>query len=230
MRLEEIEFIDQRALTLIIDVVMLLEQSEITKGTELSSVYARSSITSAALLLECVSNSCLLSLALPAKLTDELDKLPPLAKLDYYLFSVATKHIDRGCRETELAADVLKLRDHVVHPKPKPGALAEVDGEEYVDYGATKALAIPLDNRVWSHETASKVSTVVVCFFKRFFLEWCALDKGRITTLLVTREKVFLQRESSSWVVIPVADHNLLIKWIPDILEVLDLRAKGKNA
>ena len=164
------EFRDQRSLTMIIDLALLLEQSEQAKGTWLGSAYARASILSSTLLIECVSNSCLFSLALPSKLIDELDKLPPLAKLDYYLFSVATKHINRGCRESELVAEILRLRDHMVHPKPKSGSQKEIDGDQYVDYGTTKVLCIPFDNREWNHELGKQIASAVICFLKRFFL------------------------------------------------------------
>src|SRR3569623_818407 len=107
-RVQDIQIIDQRALTLVVDIAVLLEEIEKNKGTWLGSAFARAAITNAALLVECVSNSCLGSLALPKRLLEELDRLPALSKLDYYLFSRTRKHIDRGSRETELAGDVLK--------------------------------------------------------------------------------------------------------------------------
>jgi hypothetical protein len=116
-RLQDIQFVDQRALTFVVDIAVTLEESEKNKATCLGSALARSAITNAALLLECVSNSCLGSLSLPKRLLEELDRLPVLPKLDYYLFARTSKHIDRGCREVEQAVDVLKLRDHIVHPK-----------------------------------------------------------------------------------------------------------------
>lgn len=225
MRLADIEFVDQRTLTLAIDVAMLLEKSEKHAGSRLGSVYARSAITNAALLLECVSNSCLFSLALPTRLLEELDKLPVLAKLDYYLFCRTGKHVDRGCREVELAADTLRLRDHIVHPKPKPGSNAGVSDNQYVDYGATKGLGIALDNRDWNHNDGRKVSNAVVRFLKKFFHEWCGHEKGRVTCLLVMRERDLIHRELQAWVTICAPELKIIEKWLPELLDIMDLRA-----
>ncbi len=230
MSLSDIQFVDQRALTLIFDIVILLEQSEIAGETQIGFANARSSIANAALLLECIANSCLLALRLPAKLLQELDKLPPISKLDYHLFAVCGQHIDRGSRETELATDVLKLRDHIVHPKPKPGMLAGKTEQEYVDYGATKTLDIPLDNRVWGKQVGVKVSKAVTGFLKKYFLESCSFSKGQITTLLVVRERELLYRMTPSWVSVNETEHELLKKWLPEFHDILDLRVFKKDA
>ena len=74
MRLEDIEFADQRALALIVDLALLLEEALSSQDRWLGRSCARASITNSALLLECVANSCLFSLGLPSRLLEELDK------------------------------------------------------------------------------------------------------------------------------------------------------------
>jgi hypothetical protein len=229
-RVEDIQFVDQRALTLVVDIAALLEESEKNQGTWLGSAFARSAITNAALLIECVSNSCLGSLALPAKLLDELDRLPALSKLDYYLFARTSKHIERGRRETDLAGDVLKLRDHIVHPKLKPGSIAGTGQEPYVDYGATKALGIALDNREWTHQDGSKVATAATEFLHLYFLDWCGHDIGNATRVLVCREKEILHKELAMWVQMRKSEHDLIKKWLPTTLSFMDLRSNEREA
>ena len=224
------EFVDQRALTLAMDVALLLEQSHQRQGESLGGAHARSAITSAALLLECVSNSCLFSLTLPARLLEELDKLSPIAKFDYYLFSRSGKHVDRGCRETELAADVLKLRDHIVHPKPKPGLIAGDGTHQYVDYGETKSLAIPLDSREWTHEDGRKVAEAATGFLSSFFLTWCGQHKGQVTCLLTAREPIVIRHAPPAWVYIAESELQLVKRWLPELLEFMDLRAPQADA
>ena len=224
MLLEDIEFKDQRALTLVVDIALLLEAADADAARWHGRTCARASITNAALLLECSANSCLFSLGLPGKLLEELDKLPALSKLDYYLFATKNAHIDRGSREVELAADVIRLRDHVVHPKPKSGKLAGEGGERFVDYGSTKALGIPFDVLEWDHAAAEKVSSAVLAFLKKFFLEWCGLSKGRVTTLLIVREKALIQGDIQSYVHMPAAEHTILRNRLPGALAFLDLR------
>lgn len=230
MRLEDIRFIHQRAHTMAVDVAVLLEQSGQHRGTWLGSANARAAITNAALFLECVANSCLFSLALPARLLDELDRLPALGKLDYYLFARKGAHIDRGCRETELAADVLKLRDYIAHPKPRPWALSGPPEQRYVDYGATKALALDLDNREWDHDDGTKVAHAVVRFLRRFFLEWCGHVKAQVTVLLLFHEQDLVQKEMAGWVTMQPMELELIEKWTPELLEFMDLRVEGRDA
>lgn len=228
-RLQDIQFVDQRALTFVVDIAVTLEESEKNKATCLGSALARSAITNAALLLECVSNSCLGSLSLPKRLLEELDRLPVLPKLDYYLFARTSKHIDRGCREVEQAVDVLKLRDHIVHPKLKPGSINEDQGEQYVDYGTTKALGIALDNRTWTHEDGLKVAEAATSFLSLYFLDWCGHDKGNATRVLVCRERDILQRDLAMWVTMRQAECDLIQKWLPAALSFMDLRPSERE-
>lgn len=228
-RVEDVHFVDQRALTLVVDIAVLLEESEKNKGTWPGGAFARSAITNAALLLECVSNSCIGSLALPSRLLEELDRLPALSKLDYYLFSRTSRHIDRGCRETELAGDVLKLRDHIVHPKLKPGAITGVGEDQYVDYGASRALGIALDTREWTHRDGAKVADAATAFLGLYFLDWCGHDKGNATRVLVCRERELLQRERAIWVQMCRAELDLIQKWLPATLLFMDLRPSERE-
>jgi len=170
------------------------------------------------------------ALALPAKLTEELDRLPPLSKLDYYLNSHTASHIDRGCRETECVSEVLKLRDHIVHPKLISGSIAGVEGDRYVDYGVKEVLGIALDNREWSHEDGMKVANAVTNFLRVFFLDWCGHTKGNITRLLVCRERDLLRRELAMWVQMPDAEVQLIQKWLPAALTFVDLRPSQNDA
>jgi len=224
--LRNIEFKDQRALTLILDLLHLLEIAGTAHPESLRRAAARAAITNAALLLECVANSCLLSLALPSKLAEEMDRLPTLPKLDYFLFASEAMHIDRGCRESELAAEAMRLRDHIVHPKPRSGEVVAIDdeGQPDVHYGATKASAIPFDTRQWSVSIAIPLVQAVFAFIKKFFLEWCKLDRGRITTILICREKDFVQCDMDTCVSVPPDELALLKNRFPEVLDFLDLR------
>ena len=170
MKAQDIQFRDQRVLTLIFDLLHLLEIGATGHSLPLQNAAARAAITNAALLLECAANSCLLALALPGKLAEEIDRLPTFAKLDYFLFAVAARHIDRTCRESELAAEVLKIRNHIVHPKPKGGVLVGDLFSGYVDYGTTNATRIPLDTRQWSVSIALPLVQSVFAFAKKYFL------------------------------------------------------------
>ncbi len=123
-----------------------------------------------------------------------------------------------------MAAEVLKLRDHIVHPKPKPGVLASESVALFVDYGATNTLRVPFDTREWSSDVAKLVVTTVFAFMKKFFLEWCSLDKNHITTLLVSREKALIQGLRPSWVTMPRGDIDLVQNYLPEAFDLFDLR------
>ncbi len=231
MRFQDIEFKDQRAPTLICDLLHLLEVAATASIVAIQGASARAAVVNAVLLLECAANSGLLSLALPSRLAEEIDKLPTLAKLDYFLFAMAAKHIDRGCREAELAAEVLRLRDHIVHPKPRAGVLVADDCDSpYVYYGRTNALSIPFDTRDWSASIALSVAQAAVAFAKRFFLEWCALDKGRVTTILMVREKELIVTGHQSFVTVSPDVLSLANKFLPEILDFIDFREREPDA
>lgn len=230
MRAEDIEFLDQRTFTLLIDISLLLDESE-SRGKDLAAnCFARSAIANAGLLLECVANSCLMSLVLPSRLLDEIDRLPVLSKLDYYLFAKTGTHLDRGCREVQLVGDVLRLRDHIVHPKPKSGRYVKNGQDERVEYGFTAALDIAFDNREWTHIDGAKVARAAIQFLTLFFLDWCKLEKGDVTRVLGCREKGLLNSDQGMWIQITQRDYGMLLKWLPSLLQFMDLRTGEASA
>jgi hypothetical protein len=224
MALEEIQIKQQRALVLLLDMAHLLEVGEAPTLDCLKGTFARSAATSAAVFLECVANSCLLSLALPAKLADEIDRLPTLSKLDYYLFALNNHHLDRGCRESELAGEVLKLRDYIVHSKPTRAKIVGAPPELTLDYGSTNSLKIPYDVRTWDQKVAKRIAASVVCFAKKYFIEWCRLDKGMVTSMLLAYDQQIIQGEVPTWVFVSKADLSLITKHLAKSLDFLDLR------
>ncbi|KMQ74067.1 hypothetical protein [Marinobacter subterrani] len=230
MRVEDIEFLDQRTFTLLIDIALLLDESERCDKPWIASSFARSAIMNSSLLLECISNSCLTTLALPSKLLNEIDRLPVLSKLDYFLFANTGAHIDRGCREVQLVSEVLKLRDHIVHPKPKPGNYVSDDRGERVDYGSSSSMDIAFDSRDWDHKDGAKVAHAVTQFLELFFLNWCRLEKGHITRMLGCREKGLLSTDQVMWVQVSGPIYGLILKWLPSLLAFMDVRSGGDKA
>ena len=230
MRLEDIEFKHQRALMLTRDIVFLISTSEHSSSEDFSKAMARAAITNAALFLECSSNSCIQALNLPSKLVDELDKLPTLSKLDYYLFATTGTHIDRGCRVVELAADILRLRDYVVHPKPRGGTLRGTPGTYYVDFGTAKALEIPLDTNEWNAKIARSIAVAAFAFAKMFFLEWSKKDKGQLTMILAGTEKAMIHRGARCWFEYHEDEIELIRSILPDALDIFDIRIYAPDA
>lgn len=220
----EVRFRDQRALVLLVDVAALLNAAKANASRWYGRACARAAVANAALLLECAANSCLFSLDLPRKLVEELDRLPVISKFDYFLFARTQSHVDRSRHEVQLAGEVTRLRDHLVHPKPNPGYVVEEVPEVKVEYGRTKALSIPWDVRDWDHDVAHKVATAVLCFLRCFFLGWCGLTPGRVTGLLVAHEEQVIREEARVWVTMPASELKTLQKWLPDALCILDLR------
>jgi hypothetical protein len=230
MRLEDIEFKDQRALTLLLDVAHLLGAAAAASQDGSKATLSRAAAMTAAVFLECVSNSCLLSLALPSRVAEELDRLPTMAKLDYYLFAKTTQHIDRGCRETELAAEVLKLRDHLVHPKPNGGKIAGEPPMQYVDYGSTNSLKVPYDTRLWTPVISENIAKSVTSFGAKYFIDWCRMDKGQITSILLAHEKQIIQGSIPTWVRVDTNDFSLIARYLPESLKFLDIRDRDTDA
>jgi hypothetical protein len=208
---------------MIIDSIALIEESKNAESEAYQKMLARASIMNSVLLIESVSNSCLFSLKLQGKLLDELDRLPSMSKLDYYLFALKGLHIDRGRREVELVHEILKLRDHVVHPKLKPG---RVDGSQdfEVSYGHSNNLQIPNDTRSWDYSLAVNILDVIIDFMCLFFLEWCEMSKGEVTKTLVAREENILWEKIAVWVSLSNRDLDLIDRWAVRLHRVLDVR------
>jgi len=221
---EDPKLVDKRHLTIVMDVVRLSQLALTAADGPPKQTLSRAAIGAAVLLTECTANSCLHALPLPSKLAEDLDRLPALAKLDFYLFAATAKQIDRACRETQLVAEVLKLRDQIAHPKPKRGQIAGESLEGRADYGATKELKVPYDTREWTPATAQLVSNAVFAFLKKFFLDWCQHSKGHVTTILVAREERMIREKVETFVQMPAEDIRLIRAQNPEVLTFLDLR------
>jgi len=223
----KIDLRDQRFLTIVMDAINLLEESSILQN-QLGASLARASIMNSVVVVEAVANCCLFATKASGTLFRELDRLPPLAKLDYFCFAIKRVHIDRGIREVELVSEVLHLRDHIAHPKPKSGELVLGSDEEYGSYGATKNLQIPFDTRQWGSSEAKSVLTTVMRFLSTFFLDTCGLTKGKVTTLLVVRETDLIRKGIDTYVTVGRADFEAVTKWAKQLHEIIDIRVTEK--
>jgi hypothetical protein len=78
---------------------------------------ARTSIVASCLSIECFANCMIHGLGVSTGLERELDKMPPLSKIDLALRLGGKEPLDRGARPVQQANELLKLRNEYVHPK-----------------------------------------------------------------------------------------------------------------
>lgn len=156
--------------------------------------YVRSSLFSTFLTLECAANCCLSCFDASKFLISDLEKLPPLSKLDLFALHGFKKKIDYGRNEVQKIKEVKKIRDSIVHPKVTKSTIGgPAEGERSFfcfPYQVTfsskpkPAIGIVVNSSLWSHEDCLSAIRSVVEFFNYFFQELLEMEKGLVFGLL----------------------------------------------
>ncbi len=167
-------------------------------GFEMSR-HARASILSAALCIESLAN-CLLDAAEVSKsLRDQLDKLPPLPKIETALRLGGIVTYDRGRSQVQRAAELMTARNDFVHPKTSqlPTAIQEIEdaGNEWripfsFDADMWRGLDIPKCSMFWFAPSSGKVLLALRDYLEYVLVQLMKADEDTLGLLLPSRLEV----------------------------------------
>ena len=170
----------------------------------LSQRYARVSIISSLLTLECAANCCLFCVQGNTQLLNELDKLNALAKLDFFAWHGYEKKIDWGRAEVQKIKELKQLRDSFVHPKVIKNQTNISNVSELKDfYSVTiqfeskqkNSTKIDINSNLWFHKDALSALKAVVEFYNYYFTDLISLDPdlvfGILNTSIIVDSKPF---------------------------------------
>lgn len=158
--------------------------------------YARASITASALSLECTANCILEAVEGSKSLLEELDKLPPLAKIEAAVRLKGITAFDRGKHEVQKAAELIRARNVYVHPRTLSW---DAEIHEPQDTGSEwmlpftiqgerwAALGIPKQAIFWSSNESLAVLKVVCEFLRYLLVEVLSLDEDQLSQMLAPR-------------------------------------------
>ncbi|MDY0748761.1 hypothetical protein SNE35_29960 [Paucibacter sp. R3-3] len=179
--------------TLLLDSLDFLRRSsDLHEVDDEGQAFARISITYSLLLLEAVANTCLEHLDLSRSVHDEMDRLPVLAKFDFYLrIRFKGRNLDRGSHYVEWLYELKRLRDGLVHLKPhKVEWIGDLDGSMSAESVRTKSLDIAVNPKFWGKSDAINVSRGVHGFLRYFFREQCRYGPTKVASLLFSESRV----------------------------------------
>lgn len=158
--------------------------------------FARASVISAALSVECLSNCLLADLELPAEQFKVADRMSPLDKISEFFALRGISGFSKGVRTTQRCFELLKIRDSYVHPKNAQESStlgSPKDGGKYwripvaVDLALWPNLRIPKGTFAWDAET-SEIALEAAFRFHQYVLEKIRSDKQQnLSTLIATR-------------------------------------------
>jgi hypothetical protein len=163
------------------------------------SRHARASVIASALSIECVANCLVESIDGSKGLRKDLDKLPPLSKIETALRLTGVTSFDRGRDEVQKATDLVRARNDYVHPKT---ASIEVNVSEPQDAGNEwmipfviqgeqwQSLGIPKQAMFWSQESALAALNVVSGFYRYLFVELMSAQDEQLHRMLPCRLEV----------------------------------------
>lgn len=178
--------------TLLFDSIeMLFHSLDPDINYDFGQTLARSSMLNSILLLELSANICIESLELESSVSNEIDRLPVIAKFDYFLrTNFRGKNLERGVSVVEGIKELKKLRDHFVHMKPHK-IVMEMDGDKGCgEMDKTSLLDIPINPKGWDANTALIAMRTVHSFLKYYFKDKCRFSSEKVGSFLLSESKV----------------------------------------
>jgi len=181
---------DRAFRTLFEDGVHLLLASQAATDHDEAASFARGSIACTMMLPEVSANVCIESLELENSVFNEIDKLAPLAKFDYFLRTTfRNRRIVNGTSQVQKLQELKRLRDAFVHPKRQivqwePGENGNFIGRS----GRTQFLNMSKNPAMWDEQDAIKAMLGAHDFLRYFFTDLCRYSKKKVTDLLFSDE------------------------------------------
>ncbi|HYV25655.1 MAG TPA: hypothetical protein VE969_10510, partial [Pyrinomonadaceae bacterium] len=143
------------------------------------------------LMLEAAANICIECLKLENTVFREIDRLPILAKFDYYLrCSFRNRKLERGCGEVQAARELKALRDAVVHLKPHKVKWEFQGGDGTTEPELTSFLRIPKNPDFWHNTHALTTVRAVHSFLQFFFCTKCKYTATKTTSILFAEAEI----------------------------------------
>lgn len=188
----EIEYIRKFDLILVDSLEFLFLSMDYPSYDEQNQRFARSSIISSLLLIECAANICIASLNLEKNILNEIDRLPILGKFDFYLrVNFRKRHLNRGNHHIEIIKELKKIRDMLVHPKShKLEVEIQPDGTGKAEAEVTRNLEVAYDPSFWDDSQALIILKAVHEFLEFFFKQQCKFSSTKTSNLLFSRNEI----------------------------------------
>lgn len=132
----------------------------------------------------------------PAKLKEELDRLPPLAKIDLVLGINEKEPLNRGSPQVQRILDLIKLRNDYVHPKAVTTKATmnqpEENPESYivpfsVETKFWPALSIPKYSVLWNASSSKATLSAVVEFYRHVLIDRLQATEELIVKTFISR-------------------------------------------
>lgn len=180
--------------SLVDDSLRLLYMSKDSRDHDDSQLFARSSGIYTMLLLESIANICIEHIEFERSVYKEVDRLPIIAKFDFYLrIKMGKEGLPRGDSDVQSMQEVKTLRDGMVHPKVQKFVWTVHDEETQSmtsEAELTAHLKVAKDLRFWEFEQSLEIMKAVHGFLNHFFLQRCGYSPKESSALLLSEEKV----------------------------------------
>jgi len=179
--------------TLLLDSInFLLDAGELHPSDDKGQAFSRASIIYSLLLLEAAANTCIEHLDLERSVHSEIDRLPVLAKFDFYLRTrFSQRSIERGARQIESLKELRSLRDGMVHLKAhKVDWIGDPEAGMSAEAVRTKSLKVATNPKFWDIADATSTARGVHAFLSYFFRDKCRYGPKMVASLLFSESSV----------------------------------------
>ncbi|EOD79313.1 hypothetical protein D515_01977 [Grimontia indica] len=122
--------VEKPFLPVYIDAVLSLKAASETEDNEIRRILVKSAIIHCSFAVEALANNAIQFLNFSKHLSNSIDKLDPIAKLELFSLQIRKKEFERGDKAFQVLSALISVRNSYVHPKIRRRTVSLPDGEE----------------------------------------------------------------------------------------------------
>jgi len=104
-------------LSTLIDAVLFAKYASLTQEIKLKNLLVKACILHCSFAVEALANNMIQFISLGGKLSDSIDKLDVVSKIELFSLLTSKKKINRGCYSIQVFQYLIDIRNKYVHPK-----------------------------------------------------------------------------------------------------------------
>lgn len=171
----KVTFKSRQFIDLLTDALRFSGVAHMSAPADLRTAAAKASVLHCVFCLEATANSLLSDLDYSSRLREATDRFQTLEKFEFVLYHISQRIMDRGTRQVQAVAQLLKVRNDYVHPKIRSADGAFSEANKTVDYPDEKydVLGIPVEPRRWHYDSAKLALVTTDNFLRYYLLDLC---------------------------------------------------------
>ena len=168
------------------DAVLFAKHATLTKDEKFKKLLVKASILHCSFAVEALANNMIQFINLGGKLSESIDKLDVVSKLELFSLLTMKKKIDRGNSSIQVFQNLIDVRNKYVHPKIKKNELLNNNGN--FSSNPRKSLSqlnITSEMSEWDVKESNKCVLALLKSIDQFLIEDIGLEMKSMSCMFM---------------------------------------------